>query len=102
MAQVPDERSLVESNKNAPFALIGVNTDGASDDLLKRTRDADITWRSFADGGPSGPITQAWGVTAFPTSYLLDHTGTIRGVDVPTEQLQGRIDELVVAAKEDL
>lgn len=99
MAKVPDGRSLVESYKDRPFVLVGVNTDAPSEELAELTRNRRIPWRSFADGGTKGPITQAWGVTAFPTTYLIDHTGVVRGVDLEGEELRARIDELLIEAE---
>ena len=99
MAKVPSERSLAESYKDRPFALIGVNTDAPADDLAQRTKERKITWRSFADGGPTGPITKAWGVDAFPTTYLIDHEGIVRGVDLAGDELKTEIDKLLVEAE---
>jgi hypothetical protein len=101
MARVPDERSLVETFEKRPFAIVGVNVDDPADDLARRTREAGISWRSFADGGPRGPITERWEVTAFPTSFLVDHEGVVRGVDLAGEELRREIERLLVEAEAD-
>ncbi len=99
MAQVPHGRSLVESYQDQPFTLLGVNTDAAADDLAQRTQDKKISWRSFADGSPSGPISTQWGVKAFPSTFLIDHEGVVRGVDLKGDELTAEIDRLLEEAK---
>ena len=101
MAKVPDGRSLVGDYKDKAFAFIGVNTDAADEDLAKKTRDKDIPWRSFADKDPKGPITTAWGVKAFPTTFLIDHKGVIQGKDLEGEELRKEIDRLLAEAAKD-
>ena len=100
MAKVPSERSLAKEFEDQPFVLLGVNADEPSDDLLDKTRERGITWRSFANGGPTGPITDAWGVTAFPTSFLIDHTGEIHAIDLEGDELKAEIRRLVKQAEE--
>jgi hypothetical protein len=34
-----------------------------------------LSWRSFADGGPT---THQWNVQGTPTLYIIDHMGVIR------------------------
>src|SRR5947209_16984900 len=74
----PHERSLVKKMQGKPFVLVGVNSD---DDpaVVRRAMAANgITWRSFMDGGMGGPIDTAWGITGWPTLYLIDAKGVIR------------------------
>ncbi len=89
------ERSLVQRMTNRPFALIGVNSDPPEKifDALEREN---ITWRSFSNGGSTrGPISQAWGVNAWPTIYVLDHEGVIRYKNVRGEAMDAATDPLV-------
>jgi len=95
MAAVPDGRSLVEDYKDQEFTMLGVNADQARDDLAERTHKKNITWRSFADGSATGPLSKAWGVTALPTTFLIDRKGIVRGVDLAGEELRSTIDELL-------
>jgi hypothetical protein len=76
----PDERSLVAELKDAPFALIGVNSDKDKDTLRPRMVEEKITWRSFwcGEAGTGGAIPKAWKVTGWPTTYVIDHEGIIR------------------------
>ncbi len=97
----PHERSLVKRLKNKPFALIGVNSDPDKVKLAKRMKEENITWRSFWNGpeGTRGPISAKWGVSGWPTIYVLDHEGVIRYKGVRGEQLDAAVDELVALAE---
>ncbi len=76
----PHERSLVKEMKDRPFALIGVNSDKDKEMLRPRMEEENITWRSFWNGplGTTGPISSEWGVSSWPTLYVIDHNGVIR------------------------
>jgi hypothetical protein len=98
----PHERSLVKKLENKPFALIGVNSDRDKDELRKAMEMENITWRSFWNGGStSGPISTKWNVRGWPTLFVIDHNGVIRGkyLGSPGEAvLDTLIDELVTQA----
>lgn len=93
----PHERSLVEKLADKPFALIGVNSDRDLEALQKVLEKENITWRSFWNGpeGTSGPISQAWNVSGWPTVYVLDAEGKIRFKNVRGEQMDDAIEELL-------
>jgi hypothetical protein len=97
----PHERSLVKKMDGKPFALVGVNSDTDLAELKKALEKEHITWRSFSNGGTSGPIAAAWNVHAWPTLYLIDHQGIIKKkwIGGPrAEVLDGEIEKLVEAA----
>lgn len=98
----PHERSLVKRLEGKPFALLGVNSDKDRDECKKKNETAEITWRSFWNGGSTkGPISDAWNVRAWPTLYLIDHNGVIRAKSVgsPSEKaMDEAIDKLVAEA----
>jgi hypothetical protein len=101
----PHERSLVERLKNAPFALVGVNSDANADELRKtKFVEEKITWRSFADETTGGPIAKDWKVQGWPTLYLIDAAGNVRhcwiGPPEREEHLDGAIDRLLEEAKQ--
>jgi hypothetical protein len=42
-------------------------------------KDEKLPWSSFFDGGGTGgPIATQWGVSGWPTVYIIDHEGVIR------------------------
>jgi len=99
----PHERSLVERLKNEPFAILGINTDDNGPDFYRHeAKENGISWRSAMDGSKTGPICTKWGVTGFPTLYLIDAKGIIRQFWLGSpgdEVLDKEIDKLVAEAK---
>jgi hypothetical protein len=101
----PHERSLVARLKDAPFALVGVNSDKNFADLKKKEYvDEKITWRSFTNGpeGTGGPIAKSWKVEGWPTLYLINGEGQIlkKWLGSPGDEvLDGAIDAAVAGLK---
>jgi hypothetical protein len=100
----PHERSLVARLKDEPFALIGVNSDKDLEKLQTQNEKEEITWRSFWNGpeGTGGPISKRWGITGWPTLFLIDAEGKIRHKftgNPGDEKLDALIDGLVQEAK---
>ncbi len=95
---LPVEQSLVEKFKDRSFVLLGINSD-SRDKAKKAIEREKITWSSWWDGGnSSGPIAAKWNVTAWPTTYILDHKGVIRFryfSRTSEEQLEEVISQLV-------
>ncbi len=86
----PHERSLVKKYADAPFAIVGVNSDSNVDALGMTMKTESITWPSFFDGGGTGgPIATQWGVRGWPTVYIIDHEGVIRHTS------RGNLDEVI-------
>lgn len=92
---IPHERSLVKRLEGKPFALIGINTDSNREMVKSRSKQDQVTWRSFYDKTTSGPICQAWQVRGFPTIYVLDHKGVIRYMNVRGEAMDKAVDTLL-------
>ena len=93
----PDERSLVKKMEDKPFALLGINSDEDKDALKKVMEKEKITWRSWWNGpdGTGGPLSKAWNVSGWPTTYVLDAKGVIRFKGLRGDQLDGAVDGLV-------
>ena len=80
-AMYPQERSLVKRLEGKPFALVGINSDHDLHKLKERMKEEKITWPSWRDDSPVGPIHTAWNINAWPTIYVLDDKGVIRYKD---------------------
>ena len=80
-----------------PFALIGVNSDGDLEQAQEKNVERNITWRSFWNGehGTAGPIATKWGVTNWPTIYVVDAKGVIRYKNVRNDELDKAIIKLL-------
>ena len=96
---IPHEKALVERMKNEPFALVGVNTDPDKTLYKKLAAENGVTWRSVWDGSTSGPLCTAWGISGFPTIYVLDAQGKIRHMNLRGPQLDAAVDALIAEAK---
>jgi thiol-disulfide isomerase/thioredoxin len=95
MELVPQERSLVQHLTGKPFVLLGVNSDEDLPRAGQACQKAKITWRSWWDGIPSGSIATAWGVRGWPTLYLIDPKGVIRGKFTSGKKLDEAVEALL-------
>ena len=92
----PHERSLVQDLAGEGFAIVGVNSDESLETAQKAARDNTLNWPSFFDGGStSGPIATAWAVRGWPTVYVLDADGVIRGKNLRGAELETKVRELL-------
>ena len=85
--------------ENEPFALLGVNTDKPSTFAQEAAR-AGVTWRNAIDGSPRGPACSAWSVVRFPTLFVIDARGVIRGLDLHFEALDRLVDRLLAEQRD--
>jgi len=98
MQMVPHERELVQRLEGKPFVLLGVNGDEGKERLKYQTKEHQINWRSWYDGGPNGPISQRWNVRGWPTVFVIDREGIIRYKGQRDEaQLDAAVNQLLSA-----
>ena len=98
----PHERSLVERLKDQPFALLGVSSDPDKVYYSEEAAANGVSWRSFWSGpkGTFGPIPIKWGISIWPTIYVIDAKGVIRFKNVRGEEMDAAIDELLAEMQE--
>ena len=96
------ERSLVKKFGNKPFVILGINSDSARDTLKNVLEKENITWRSWFDGVPNGPIATDWHVQIWPTLYLIDYKGVIRCKSAGSTNMDEFMDKLVEEAENHL
>jgi thiol-disulfide isomerase/thioredoxin len=99
MAEVPNEKALVERMKGRPFVLVGVNGDKDRDNAQSVSTKEGITWRSFWNQSPNGPISLRWGVNSWPTVYVIDANGVIRHTELRGADLDRAVELLVAKAE---
>jgi peroxiredoxin len=99
MAQVPQERKLVERLKGQPFALLGVDCEPSKNtarEVMARER---MTWPSWYDGAAGeGPIAKRYRVRSYPSIFILDAKGLIRSRDVI--EFDQTVDKLLAEMKQ--
>ncbi|WP_422929216.1 TlpA family protein disulfide reductase [Singulisphaera sp. PoT] len=110
MEQVPHEKALVERMKGRPFVLIGVNGDNDREQAKTFSVREGVNWRSFWPGGSKQGIPLEWGISLWPTFYVIDANGVIRddglvyfdeiyGRKTPDKMIEGLVAEVEKAAK---
>ena len=95
MGEIPHEKALVERLKDAPFALLGVNTDDDKDQYRRMVVEYGVTWRSAWQGSTGGPIPTQWGINSYPSIFVLDANHVIRNIGARGEDLGRVVDELL-------
>jgi thiol-disulfide isomerase/thioredoxin len=95
MGLVPHERTLVERLKDKPFVLLGIDGDNDRERAKTAVKQERITWRSWWNSGPTGPITAQYKVEGWPAVYVLDEHGVIRHKQVFEESLDEAVDALL-------
>jgi len=100
----PHERSLVKQLSDKPFALIGVNSDRDLEKIQEVVKEKNLTWRSFWNGpdGTGGPISTKWGVTGWPTIYVMDSKGVIRFKNVRGDAMDRALETLLAEMGEEV
>jgi peroxiredoxin len=93
------ERSLVEEMKNEPFTLFGINSDDSPEGVRSAMAREKLTWPILCAGSTEGVVPIQWGVTSWPSLWVLDAKGVIRYRDLRGEELTSAVKELVAEAK---
>jgi thiol-disulfide isomerase/thioredoxin len=100
-AMIPHERELVERMKDKPFVLVSVSADDKKEALEKFLETEKMPWVHWWSDGSKNEVLTKYRVKAYPTLYVIDHTGVIRHkwLGKPEdEKIDAVIDELVKAA----
>jgi len=71
-------RRMVRLFQDNPFVVLGINGDKDRERMNEAIELQEISWRSWSDEAPDGPISTAWNIKYRPAMYLLDKKGTIR------------------------
>ena len=96
----PHERSLVKRLEKEPFVLVGMNSDESPEKYRDAAKRESLAWPSFFDGGGTGgPIAVKWGVSSWPTTFVIDAAGIIRYRDVRGEEMDKAVDALLAERK---
>jgi peroxiredoxin len=95
----PHERSLAEQYADAPFTLLGVNSDRI-ETLRRVIVEESLVWPMIHEAPDSGlPLSEKWGVRGIPSIWLIDHKGRIRYKHVRGEDLDRAVADLVERAE---
>jgi uncharacterized protein (TIGR03067 family) len=99
----PHERALHERYKGRPFAMVGVNGDEIGKLNRRLLETNPVPWRSFQDRRSGQKMIRVeWNIAAWPTLFLIDHTGKIRRRWIgtpPRDELDHEVERWVAAAE---
>ncbi len=98
-AMIPHQRKLVDRLKQKPFALVSISVDDKLETLTDFLKKQPMPWTHWYNG-PEGGVIPALNVWSYPTVYVLDSNGVIRGKDVRGELLDKAVDSLLTEATE--
>jgi len=96
VGEIPHEKALVERFKNAPFAILGVNTDDSKDDFKKKIAEHGVTWQNIFAGSTEKGVPADWGITGYPTTFLIDADGYIRHRDLHIDDVAAEVRKLLM------
>ena len=85
VGEYPFLHFIVEQFEGDPVALLGINSDADIETIRHAKASGKAPayrtwWDGHAEVNTSGPIATAWGVTTWPTIYVLDDEGVIRSI----------------------
>jgi len=96
---IPHEKALVKRLENEPFVLFGINTDEDPDKFREDCVKEGVNWPNLFQGSTDGPVPRQWGVSGYPTIYVVDADGVIRYRDLHGEELEHAVMSLIAEAK---
>jgi peroxiredoxin len=100
MAEMPNVLKLYKEFHPRGFEIVGVSLDQDRAQLDKILKEKGMEWRQAFDGkGWENEVAAAWGVRAIPRTYLIDHEGKVRYVNVRGEPVAAAIKKLVERAE---
>jgi cytochrome oxidase Cu insertion factor (SCO1/SenC/PrrC family) len=75
---IPHEREMVKRNAGKPFVLVSVSTDPTAKMVKDFVEKEPMPWTHWF-AGQQGEIVKTWRVQGYPTFYVIDAHGVIRG-----------------------
>lgn len=94
--RVHEENQLVEEFADEDFVFMGINGDSDLEDARRAVKEHAIRFRSWWDNPEDKEtIVARWGVTSWPTTFVIDQTGTIRFKDLSGADLSRAIRQLL-------
>lgn len=94
---IPELVALYEDWAPRGLEIVGVNLDSEDEsrqvkEFLRQRR---ATWRQLADDQGNTPISDRYGVKAIPTTFLLDASGRLVGIDLSGAELEAVLERLL-------
>jgi len=95
MEMLPAKLAAYKKYHHLGFEIVGITGDLDKDDLLKVIKQHGITWpQYFHPDGPENAAKQKFGITHFPSLWLVDKKGVIRYISAGRD-MEGKIESLL-------
>ncbi len=100
LAAAPSRGELAKAMEGRPFSLLVVRVGTA---VAKKIEEYHASYgvplRSVVIDMRDHPLLKQWMVRRFPTTYVIDAEGTIRGRDLPWDEARALVEKLVAEAE---
>ena len=93
--EYPYQRELMEKYADEPVVLLGVNSDKKLETIQEAKVREELHYRTWWDASTNGPISEAWNVWGWPSTFILDADGVIRFVDKRQDRMFDAVDRLL-------
>ena len=95
-AEYPYQKRLMETYKDDPVVLLGVNSDSDIETIREAKAAGEAPpYRTWWDGSTFGPISMAWEIWAWPSTFILDADGVVRFVGKRQDAMIDAVAELL-------
>ncbi|MDE2654593.1 MAG: TlpA disulfide reductase family protein [Gemmatimonadota bacterium] len=95
-AEYPYQEKLMETYKDDPVVLLGVNSDRELETIRQAKASGDAPgYRTWWDGSTNGPISNSWDIWKWPSTFILDADGVVRFVDKRKDRMIEAVAELL-------
>ena len=82
--------------KDRGFEIFAVAADGRKEDWLRAIKEDGLIWTNVADlNGDRNKAVLIYGVSHFPSGFLIDRTGTIVAKDLTGDALRNKLQEML-------
>ena len=65
------------------------------EDYREKCVEYGVTWDNVFNGSTRGGVPEEWGISSYPTTYLLDAEGRIRYKDLRGTKVEAKVEELL-------
>lgn len=92
----PNLVKLYEKYHSKGLEIVSVSTDDNKEAWLNAIKTDKLTWINLSDlKGSDNDLTLIYGISKFPTSYLIDENGIIINDDIRGKELEEKLTELL-------
>ncbi len=96
VAELPNVLAAYEKYHGKGFEIVGISLDKEKDALTTFIADKKMTWQQYFDGqGWENKLSQEFGISSIPATFLLDKEGMIVAKDLRGDELEKELAKLL-------